>query len=261
MVYFSNANSTRASILYVAYFVTSAAPRFWVRSNENLAPGSSGLSSGSYFKTVGGWCEGSNVQTGRYRSAKVSLNLSNSGRSKAAGLSRFTEFWSSNVQLFKRTGDIISRSPLPQRGSGREQEVELPSTDKPDVSDADACVFACGGWFPGSFKISDFQWSSGTIIDETMCYHKASPKQRKSICLGTGGLIIRRWCRVSIWWVQGHTLCRAATPAEVFAPWEAGGRGEDGIRTKRPRACRYMNDSGSHLLLHCLHAIYTVVCG
>jgi hypothetical protein len=40
---FSNADSNRESSLYVGYFVTSAAPRFPVSSNEKLAPGSRGL--------------------------------------------------------------------------------------------------------------------------------------------------------------------------------------------------------------------------
>ena len=56
-------------------------------------------------------------------------------------------------------------------------------TNIANVSDVDVRV-ACGygGGFPTDRKIPNFQVSS-VAVEGTAHYHKASPKQRESICL------------------------------------------------------------------------------
>ena len=60
--------------------------------------------------------------------------------------------------------------------------MKLSATDKAYISEPDARVVACGGGFPRGCRILDLQIFSATV-DRTITYHRASPWQRKSICL------------------------------------------------------------------------------
>ena len=105
----------------------------------------------------------------------------NSTRIKETGWSRGAKRRFPNGQWRERKRDVDSQLHFLLQGTSVEQQVKLPSADKPHVSDSDG-LFPCGSGFPRGCRIANLQISSAKAVNKAD-YHRASPSARESISL------------------------------------------------------------------------------